>query len=78
MSSTWDDVSKRHLESLEPIIHKFHRPALAIESQVLTLLELHFPGKVTVRVVECKDVRLHIPNEHGTNLPISSQLGQAK
>ncbi len=26
ISSSWDDVSKRHLESLEPIIHNFERP----------------------------------------------------
>ena len=27
-------------------------------------------SKNVIDVVECKDVRLHIPNEHGPNLPI--------
>ena len=38
-------------------------------SSTSSLLNL---SKLTVTVVECKDVRLHIPTEHGTNLPISN------
>ena len=33
--STWDNISKLHLESLEPIVNKFLRPAMALESQVV-------------------------------------------
>jgi hypothetical protein len=40
VGTSLDDVSERHLKSLEPVIHKFVRPAMALESQVIILKAL--------------------------------------